>query len=187
MEGSAAPCYSYWLMTTAERLGRNIKALLDAKGITQTQFALSLDFKQGSISQLLSAKRGTSLSTLDKIAEVLKVDVSVLFQSTPADTAQIQPIVAPQISSTGRTDTDSPEATSGYTAAGPQVPHGVPSGPVSAPEPPEDHRLVIANALSSAATKLYADINRTSQAVPRTRKKVAHFKRRRKGRRVASR
>jgi len=69
------------------RLARNVRLLLAKEGWNQVDLARRTGLSQGMISQLLAGEKGVRLSTLDKVADALGVDVGVLFASNPPGTA----------------------------------------------------------------------------------------------------
>ncbi len=61
------------------RLARNVRLLLAREGWNQLDLATRAGLSQGMISQLLAGEKGVRLSTLDRVAAALQVDVGALF------------------------------------------------------------------------------------------------------------
>jgi transcriptional regulator with XRE-family HTH domain len=66
------------------RLARNVRLLLAREGWNQLELAQSAGLSQGMISQLLAGEKGVRLSTLDRVAAALHVDVGALFAPIPS-------------------------------------------------------------------------------------------------------
>ena len=65
-------------------VGRNVKRLRLARGLTQEQYAVRSGIPQQYISYLESGKKNPTLATLHQIAEGLEVEVVELVQKPPA-------------------------------------------------------------------------------------------------------
>lgn len=65
------------------RLAKNVRLLLAREGWNQLDLARAAGLSQGMISQLLAGERGVRLSTLDRVAGALRVDVGDLFAPIP--------------------------------------------------------------------------------------------------------
>ncbi len=63
----------------AKRLGKNIRRLRLAKGLTIEDLALANELSRGYVSELENGKKLPSLDMLEKIAVALKVDIKELF------------------------------------------------------------------------------------------------------------
>ncbi len=72
------------MSSARQRLARNVRLLLAKEGWNQVDRSRRAGLSQGMISQLLAGEKGVRLSTLDKVAAALNVDVSDLFSPTPA-------------------------------------------------------------------------------------------------------
>lgn len=57
------------------RLGAHIRALREAKGISQTELAHHCGFEQPNLSRIESGSSSPSVSSLLKISEALNVDI----------------------------------------------------------------------------------------------------------------
>jgi transcriptional regulator with XRE-family HTH domain len=68
------------------RLARNVRLLLAKNAWNQLDLARRTGLSQGMISQLLAGEKGVRLSTLDKVANALGVDIGDLFASHPTGT-----------------------------------------------------------------------------------------------------
>jgi transcriptional regulator with XRE-family HTH domain len=69
-------------MNTKELLGLKIKELRKAKKLTQEKLAEILDLDVGYISKLEVGRNFPTIGTLEKIAQVLEVEMYELFQYT---------------------------------------------------------------------------------------------------------
>jgi len=67
-------------MDNKRKLGKRIKELRKAKGYTQEQLAELIDMEQNTISVIESGRNFPTLVTLEKIANVLHVDLSDFFR-----------------------------------------------------------------------------------------------------------
>jgi transcriptional regulator with XRE-family HTH domain len=67
------------LNSARSRLARNVRLLLAQDGWNQLDLAREAGLSQGMISQLLAGQKGVRLSTLDRVAAALRVDVGALF------------------------------------------------------------------------------------------------------------
>lgn len=66
-------------MDNKKKLGLKIKELRKRKGITQEQLAELIDMEQNSISVIESGRNFPTLGTLEKIAQILEVNLSDFF------------------------------------------------------------------------------------------------------------
>ena len=65
-------------------VGRNVKRLRLARGLTQEQYAVKSGLAQQYVSDLENGKKNPTLATLHQIAEGLGVEVVELVQKPPA-------------------------------------------------------------------------------------------------------
>lgn len=63
-----------------QRISRNIKAILDKKGMTMEQLAFAAEIDKGNLSRILGCKVGVSIEMLIKLASVLEVDIHEFFK-----------------------------------------------------------------------------------------------------------
>lgn len=63
-----------------------IKEVLREKGITAISLASKLGIAQPSMSNIVNGKSKPSLDTLEKIAEILNIPISELFEKPESDT-----------------------------------------------------------------------------------------------------
>jgi len=63
-----------------QRISRNIKAILDKKGMTMEQLAFAAEIDKGNLSRILGCKVGVSIEMLLKLASVLEVDIHEFFK-----------------------------------------------------------------------------------------------------------
>ena len=66
-------------MDNKKKLGLKIKELRKRKGLTQEQLAELIDVEQNSISVIESGRNFPTLGTLEKIAQILEVNLSDFF------------------------------------------------------------------------------------------------------------
>ena len=66
-------------MDNKKKLGLKIKELRKRKGFTQEQLAELIDMEQNSISVIESGRNFPTLGTLEKIAQILEVNLSDFF------------------------------------------------------------------------------------------------------------
>lgn len=66
-------------MDNKKKLGLKIKELRKRKGLTQEQLAELIDMEQNSISVIESGRKFPTLGTLEKIAQILEVNLSDFF------------------------------------------------------------------------------------------------------------
>lgn len=66
-------------MDNKKKLGLKIKELRKRKGLTQEQLAELIDMEQNSISVIESGRNFPTLGTLEKIAQILDVNLSDFF------------------------------------------------------------------------------------------------------------
>jgi transcriptional regulator with XRE-family HTH domain len=69
------------LSLTHKRLGRRIKTLRKALGLTQEDLAFEVGMNRSYMGFIERGERNPSLAMLKKIAKALKISLSVLFQS----------------------------------------------------------------------------------------------------------
>ena len=69
----------YMYMDNKKKLGLRIKEFRKQRGFTQEQLAELVDMEQNSISVIESGRNFPTLVTLEKIADVLNVDISDFF------------------------------------------------------------------------------------------------------------
>ena len=70
------------------KIGKKIKELLKARGITQGKLSELTGFRQSDISDWVNDKHLPRSETLDKIADVLKVSISELVESNPSELSE---------------------------------------------------------------------------------------------------
>ena len=61
------------------QLGKNIRKIREAKGLSQKEVAISVGMDQAQYSRIENSKTDTSFSTIEKIAKALGVELSELF------------------------------------------------------------------------------------------------------------
>ena len=61
-------------------VGRNLKLLREANGFTQSQMASFLEINRSTYANYEAGERETPLSVLEKAADLLRVDLAVLFE-----------------------------------------------------------------------------------------------------------
>lgn len=66
-------------MDNKKKLGLKIKELRKRRGLTQEQLAELIDMEQNSISVIESGRNFPTLGTLEKIAQILEVNLSDFF------------------------------------------------------------------------------------------------------------
>lgn len=64
---------------TIEKLGKQIAKLRKSKGLTQGQLAEQIEVTQAYLGHIEQGIKSPSLETLEKIAEILKVQIKDLF------------------------------------------------------------------------------------------------------------
>ncbi len=64
----------------AKKLAKNMKRIREKKGMTQGDICRALNTDRGYISSIESAKRNPTLSTIEKIAKTLGVEVGELLK-----------------------------------------------------------------------------------------------------------
>ena len=70
-----------WIMTNeSSKLGKNLKRIRTAKGITQGDIVRKLGFGRGFISNIENGKANPTLSTIAKIAKAIGVSVGELMK-----------------------------------------------------------------------------------------------------------
>jgi transcriptional regulator with XRE-family HTH domain len=67
------------VVTASKLLAKNLKALREAHGMSQTELAKAIGVTHGIVSMWESEKSWVSPENLDKLAKVLKVTVATLF------------------------------------------------------------------------------------------------------------
>lgn len=76
-------------MAHSKRLIKELKSLLKARGFTYRELALELELSESAIKQMFASGNMT-LSRLDKICEILNMDISALVQLTDESSRQLQ-------------------------------------------------------------------------------------------------
>ena len=70
-----------WIMTNeSSRLGKNLKRIRKAKGITQGDIVRKLGLGRGFVSNIENGKANPTLSTITKIAKAIGVSVGELMK-----------------------------------------------------------------------------------------------------------
>lgn len=69
-------------MITQKQLGQNIKRIRKSKKITQEKLAEAIDVDFGYISKLEVGQNFPSIQTLNKIAQILDVEIDTFFRSS---------------------------------------------------------------------------------------------------------
>lgn len=77
---------AYAESSRAYRLGRDIKALREARGLSQRQLGERIGTTQSAVARLEAGGSPPSLSTLERVAEALGVEIDVQFRE-PAGAA----------------------------------------------------------------------------------------------------
>lgn len=72
------------------KLGKNIAYYRKDAGLSQEELAYKVDIMPATLSRIECGATDTSISTLEKIANALKVDISTLFEE-----AQVTPVGLP--------------------------------------------------------------------------------------------
>jgi len=67
-------------MAPVERVAMRVKEWRDRRGLTQEQLADKAGISRGYLARLETARQDPKLSTLEKIAKALKVDVTKLLK-----------------------------------------------------------------------------------------------------------
>lgn len=76
-------------MLDYKAIGRRISIYRKKKGLTQAVFSEKLDISESYISQIERGATKVSLTRLDKIAEVLKIDIALLLSPNVTSTELI--------------------------------------------------------------------------------------------------
>ena len=79
-------------MDVRERVGWNVRRLRVEKGISQDHLAYAADIERAYVGYLERGKRNATISTLEKLANVLEQDISELFAHPPKNAAPIAPL-----------------------------------------------------------------------------------------------
>jgi len=74
---------------TRKQLGGRIKELRRAKGLSQSQLSERVDIDPKHLSRIEVGSGFPSLDTLEKIAEVLDVELKEFFEFTPNESRQV--------------------------------------------------------------------------------------------------
>jgi Predicted transcriptional regulators len=82
------------MSTVRETLGKNIKTLRENKGWTQATLAGKLGISPTFMMHIERGTRGVSIETIDLLASVLEVNVSLLFE-TMDDGGQLADLILP--------------------------------------------------------------------------------------------
>ncbi|HEX4850838.1 MAG TPA: helix-turn-helix transcriptional regulator [Puia sp.] len=75
--------------------GQNIKKLRELKNLTQMHMASELEMSISNYSNIENGKTDIKFSRLQRIADILQVDVRQIFQFNPADLFSFHPIPSP--------------------------------------------------------------------------------------------
>jgi len=67
-------------MAPVERMAMRVKAWRERRGLTQEQLAEKAGISRGFLARLETARHDPKLSTLEKIAKALKVDIAKLLK-----------------------------------------------------------------------------------------------------------
>ena len=67
-------------MAPTERVAMRVKEWRDRRGLTQEQLAKKAGISRGYLARLETARQDPKLSTLEKLAKALKVDVAKLLK-----------------------------------------------------------------------------------------------------------
>ena len=73
--------------TAMQRFEQNVKRILSERGCTQSDLAHDLGMDRGNLSRMLKGRHSPSLSVVEDVARLLKVDVSELL--SPCDVPQV--------------------------------------------------------------------------------------------------
>lgn len=73
-------CYNKFMNDEAKKLGKNLKKIRTQKSITQSEIAKRLNVDRSFVSNLENGKTNPTLSTITKLAQVLKVSVNELLK-----------------------------------------------------------------------------------------------------------
>lgn len=65
--------------TIQVKIGKQIKKLRDLKGISQQDLAAKCNFEKSNLSRLEAGKVNPTLSTLEKVASALEINIIELF------------------------------------------------------------------------------------------------------------
>lgn len=65
-------------MSPAREMGRRLKRLREAKGLTQAELAAAADLSRGYLIRLEAGQQDPTLGTLERLAKALKVKLSEL-------------------------------------------------------------------------------------------------------------
>lgn len=66
-------------MNVKQRVAQHLKAIRKKKGLTQNELGLKLGIGHSVITRYESGEQNLTIETLEKIAEILEVDVSEFF------------------------------------------------------------------------------------------------------------
>ena len=72
--------YNLWIMNEAEKLGKNLKRIRTAKGISQGEIGRKLEVDKSFISNIENGKTNPTLATIAKIAKAIGVSVGELMR-----------------------------------------------------------------------------------------------------------
>jgi len=75
-------------MNNKKFLGKRIKEFRKLSGLTQEKLAESINIETGSLSAIESGRHFPSLPTLEKIAEILKIELKALFEFSSLESAE---------------------------------------------------------------------------------------------------
>jgi transcriptional regulator with XRE-family HTH domain len=79
-------------MKAAARIGWNLRKMRVAAGIPQDELARLAELDHAYVGYIERGKRNLTVSTLEKIASALEVDISEFFQHLPEGAEEISPL-----------------------------------------------------------------------------------------------
>ncbi len=69
------------MLNESKKLGKNLKTIRTAKGITQGDISRKLGFGRGYVSNIENGKTNPTLSTISKLAKALGISTKDLFSN----------------------------------------------------------------------------------------------------------
>jgi transcriptional regulator with XRE-family HTH domain len=63
-----------------QRIGKNLRRLIQSRGITEEKFAINVDIEKSHLSRVIGGKASTTLNTLERFCKELKADYQELFK-----------------------------------------------------------------------------------------------------------
>ena len=72
--------YNLWIMNEAEKLGKNLKRIRTAKGMSQGEISRILEVDKSFVSNIENGKTNPTLATIAKIAKAIGVSVGDLMK-----------------------------------------------------------------------------------------------------------